>query len=232
MSLQGARDAAQLRLNEALVYLNSISSMEVVGQPSTPELKVLKGLFFVLLYGAVEKSCTETVQLLLFKIKALKPKNEHVTMPFNVVTMARKWKGIKDSGHGNAFVQMKDFFEGIGSSEIHPFDETLFSSALQNVWAKTIDEVVGALGVTGFTLKISQRALIDELVDKRNAVAHGRESASSVGEKYECNTLRTKLNDIQMWIFQFIDRLELFLDQREFIHPANQCHYPLTLEAA
>jgi RiboL-PSP-HEPN len=228
MILQGARDAANLRFNESLLYLVSIGKIEVSGQPATQELKVLKGLFFVLLYGAVEKSCSETVQLLLSKIKALRPKNEHVIMPFNVVTMARKWKSIKDSGYSNAFVQMKEFFDGIDSIEVHQFDETLFSATLQNVWAKTIDEVIGALGVTGFTLKISQRALIDELVDKRNAVAHGRESASSVGEKYECKDLNTKLNDTQALIFQIIDRLELFLNQREFIDPTNRHHYLTT----
>lgn len=232
MILQGARDASNLRFNEALVYLVSIGNIEIAGQPASQELKVLKGLFFVLLYGAVEKSCTETVQLLLSKIKVLGPKNEHVTMPFNVVTMARKWKGIKDSGYGNAFVQMKDFFNGIDSAEVHPFDETLFSATLQNVWAKTIDEVIGALGVTGFTLQISQRALIDELVDKRNAVAHGRESASSVGEKYGCKDLNSKLNDTQALIFQFIDRLELFLNQREFIDPTNRHHYLTTPETS
>ncbi len=229
MTLQGARNNATSRFNEANLYLVSIRSMEVAGQSATQELKILKGLFFVLLYGAVEKSCTDAVQLLLSKIKALTPKNEHVILPFNVVTMARQWKRIKDSGHGNAFAQMKDLFAGIGSADAYAFDETLFSSTLQNVWAKTIDEVIGALGVTGFTLGTTEQALINELVDKRNAVAHGRESASSVGEKYECKDLNSKLNVIQALIFQFIDRLEIFLVNREFIDTTHRHHYPLKI---
>jgi hypothetical protein len=227
MTFASARGIASERLNESLIYLNYISSIEPTpGQPVGQDIKIMKGLFFVHLYGALEKSTTESVQLLLTKIKSLQPKNEHVTLPFNVISMARKWKSIKDKGYKGVFSQMNDFFLALESSDYHGIDESLFSDLMQNIWANTIDEVVGAFGISGFTLGISDRVLIDELVGNRNAIAHGRESAASVGERYMCSDLRKRLNDIQTLIDSFIDRLESYFDQREFVRPAMQVHYP------
>lgn len=120
---------------------------------------------------------------------------------------------------------MSDFFLALESSDYHGIDESLFSDLMQNIWANTIDEVVGAFGISGFTLAISDRVLIDELVGNRNAIAHGRESASSVGERYRCADLRKRLSDIQILIDTFINRLEAYFEQREFVRPTMQAHY-------
>lgn len=227
MTFASARGIASVRLNESLVYLNYISSIEPKpGLPVGHDIKVMKGLFFVLLYGALEKSTTESVQLLLTKIKSLEPKNEHVTLPFNVISMARKWKSIKDRGYKGVISQMSDFFMALESPNFHGIDETLFSDLMQNIWANTIDEVVGAFGISGFTLAVADRVLIDELVGNRNAIAHGRESAASVGERYRCDDLRKRLSDIQILIDVFINRLEAYFDQREFVRPTAQVLYP------
>lgn len=226
MTFASARKIAAERFNESLIYLNYISALEPnPGEPVGQEIKVMKGLFLVQLYGALEKSMTDTVQLLLTSIKSLQPKNADIILPFNVVSMARHWKSIKDTKYKGAFLQMQGFFSALESNSCHDIDETLFSALLMNIWAKTIDEVVGALGISGFTLSVSDRALIDELVDKRNAVAHGRESAASVGEKYRCDELRKRLNDIQTLMTTFIDRLEAYFDKREFLQPLKQASY-------
>ena len=226
MTFATARSVTTERFNESLIYLNYISSIEPKpGEPVGQDIKVMKGLFFVHLYGALEKSTTHSVQTLLINIKSVQPKNEDVILPFNVISMARKWKSIKDSGYKCVFTQMKDFFEALESNNFHGIDETLFSTLLQNVWSNTIDEIMGAFGISGFTLTISNRALIDELVDKRNAVAHGRESAASVGERYRCDELRKRLNEIQALTDSFIDRLEMYFVQREFVQPTKLANY-------
>lgn len=165
------------------------------------------------------------MQILLSNIKSLEPKNAHVTLPFNVVSLARKWKAVKDSGYSKAFLQMKEFFAAVESAEAQEFDDMLFSKFLQNVWAKSIDEVMGALGIVDFALTVSQQALVDELVDKRNAIAHGRDSAASIGERYRCDELRKRLVETQALTFDFIARLEAYFDDREFIRVGDKDIY-------
>jgi len=230
MTFASSRLIATERLTEVLIYLNHVTACEpnpnviATGSGHIPtvnpivpaHVNVMKGLFFVQLYGALEKSTSHASQLLLSKIHALAPKNEHVIVQFNVVSMARKWKSIKDTGHGKAFVQMTNFFASLESPDYFGIDDTLFSSSLQNVWAKTLEDLFACLGMPN-PLSTSEGALVDELVDKRNAVAHGRETASEIGQRYTTSDLRKRLQDVQTLIFKLIDRLEAYFDAREFV---------------
>lgn len=226
MSFEATRRISSERLSEVLIYLNHISSVELpAGTPTGQDLKIVKGMFFVILYGALEKSTHELLQLLLLKIKVLQPKNRHVVLAFNVVSMARRWKSVKDTGYKDVFPRMSEFFSCLDSAEYLGIDETLFAGLLQNIWADTIEEVITALGVSGFTLSNADRAAIDELVENRNAIAHGRESVSSIGERYRSDDLRKKLQDIQSFIVKLIDRMELYFDQREFLLPGDRALY-------
>lgn len=229
MSFDSTRALATERLNEALVYLNHIQTLEPPPpEPSSLELKIMKGLFIVHLYGALEKITTEALQLLLRKICSIQPKNCDVALPFNVISMSKKWKSVKDNGYRDVFPRMTEFFLSIESQNFHGIEETLFADRLQNIWAKTLEDVLGALGISKgeFSLTASEIALVDELVDKRNAVAHGRESAASIGEKYQCKDLRTKHADVLELINNFIDQLDLYFQNRRFIQPALRAHYP------
>lgn len=240
MIFAGVRQTATERLNEVLIHLNHISELEPrpaneVGAGGSqifnlvvpPHVNVMKGLFFVQLYGALEKSISDAVQVLLSKIGELRPKNEHIHLHFNVVAMARKWKSIKDSGYDKAFPQMTEFFRLFNSSDYLGIDDTLFSKILQNVWAKSLDEVSGCLGIPSFLTR-DEAIVVDELVEKRNAVAHGRESAAAIGQRYRVDILRRRLQTVQALIIKIIDRLELYFRDREFLQPACCALYPNT----
>jgi hypothetical protein len=231
MIFVGVRQVATERLNEVLIHLNHISELEpkpgqeaggssqIINLVVPPHVNVMKGLFFVQLYGALEKSMSDAVQVLLSKIGELKPKNEHILLGFNVVAMARKWKSIKDSGYDKAFPQMTEFFKAFNSSDYLGIDDTLFAKLLQNVWAKSLDEVAGSLGIPSFMTK-DEAVVVDELVEKRNAVAHGRESAAAIGQRYRSDVLRRRLQSVQALIIKIIDRLEIYFKNREFLQPA------------
>ncbi|WP_374480476.1 MAE_28990/MAE_18760 family HEPN-like nuclease [Zoogloea sp.] len=226
MTFNAARRIATERFNEVLVYLNHITTLEPpAGQPVPQEVKIMRGLFYVQLYGALEKATNDSLQNLLSKIGGLQPKNCHVTLPFNVISMSKQWKSLKDSGYKNALCRVREFFLAVEENKFHGIDESLFADIVQNIWAKTIDDIILALGITGFALSVSDRALVDELVEKRNAIAHGRESPSSIGERDRCEDLRRRLNQVQTLVTNLIDRFENYFNAREFVYAAHQAHY-------
>ena len=227
MTFSAARRIANERLNEVLIYLNHITAIEPPpGQAVPPEVKIMRGLFYVQLYGALEKATTDSLQQLLTKIGELQPQNCHVILPFNVISMSRRWKSLKDSGYKDALPRVREFFLAIDENKFHGIEESLFADVVQNIWSKTIEDIILALGITGFALSVSDRALVDELVNKRNAVAHGRESPSSVGERDRCDDLRRRLSQVQTLVLALIDRLEAYLDARGFVRAAHKVHYP------
>lgn len=225
MSYEPVRQLAGRRFNEVFLYLQDVTQKEAPSAAATPEVKIMRGLFFVLLYGAFEKTVNEAVQLTLNKILTLKPKNCDVITPFNVISLSRRWKSVKDSGHKKAFEQMSEFFGAVESTDFHPFDDTLFGLFLQNIWAKSLVETLNALGASGIEITVSQRAVIDEVVNLRNSVAHGREAASEVGEGPRCADLRKKFDALKAFTDKLIVHLEEFIERREFIRPAVRAGY-------
>lgn len=212
------RNVANERFAEVLHNLAHISTLEPMpGEMASIELRILRGLFFVHLYGAMEKSLNELILTALCEIKSKRPKNKDFIHPFNVISLSRSWKGLKDSGYKDVFEKMACFFAKINSEDFHEFDETLFSGELQNIWAKVIEHVFMAFGITTFQLTTAQRVLIDEVVEKRNAVAHGRENAASVGERYQTDALKKKLQDIQQLVHSIINELDLYCKNKNYL---------------
>lgn len=227
MSYSAVKSRTRSRFNEVQIYLNYISSLE----PTNPaeqvslELKIQRGLFYVQLYAALEKSINDTIETTLFLIASKSVKGIHYSSGFSVVAFSHKLRGLKDSGYNNFFNKSIEVFEEARSTNVTPINEAVFATSLQNVWAKTIDEVYRSLGMKEFKLTARERATIDEIVDKRNAVAHGRESASVAGERHRSNILREKYNVISEISIRVIDDMETYFSNKVYLKPVAKKYY-------
>ncbi len=227
MPFNGVKTRTSERFNEVQIFLTFISSQE----PTLPthsvslEVRIMKGLFYVHLYSAFEKSVNDAVETALSLISAKSIKNNHLSPTLLSIALSDKMKSLKDSGYSKIFIKSADVFTESASSNILPINETIFSSQLQNVWVKTIFEIVSILGVDEIEFSSRVRTTVDEIVDKRNAVAHGRDSAASVGERYRATVLREKMELISSAIHQIIDALEAHCSSKRYIKPNARRYY-------
>lgn len=227
MSFITVRSNARNRFNEAQVYLNHIISLEPKNPllPASLELKIMRGLFQVHLYAALEKTINEIVEQALRDISSRRVKNSHFIIEFNAISLYNKLKSLKDSGHDKFFPKATEIFLGLSDKSTAAISETIFSSALQNVWAKTIEEVINSFGIKGYTIGVSERAVINELVEKRNSVAHGRESASVIGERQRADVLLSKMSIISNFAHATIDLLDNYCINKKFIKASAKRYY-------
>lgn len=231
MSYQNLRNKARSRFRETQVYLNYLTALEP-NDPTIPidlELKIMKGLFYVQLYSAFEKTVNELIETTLSHIGSNGIQNKHYVIPFNSISLVDKLKSFKDSGYKNFFSKAAEIFEELSSSAVLPINETIFSDPLGNVWAKTIEGVVRAFGINSFVIETRTSATINELVDRRNAVAHGRERASLVGERFRTDALRTKMTTISDFSYELIDLFENYYTDKKFLRSHAKKHYTITL---
>lgn len=214
--------------NEVLVNLNFIESLEPVEpQDETPtNVKILRGLFYVHLYAALEKVVNETVEQVILLIKSNAIKNKHFAMHLNVITLNSKMQSFKQCGYKDYFKKSHDIFSNIDSEESFDISNTVFSNNLQNVWFKTIEEVIDSFCSSKKNFHPRVKMTIDEIVDKRNAVAHGRESPAVVGERYRCSTLRTKTQELQLFSEEFITIFEEYIAEKQYLKPDCIALYP------
>ncbi|MFS0826639.1 MAE_28990/MAE_18760 family HEPN-like nuclease [Pseudomonas phoenicis] len=226
MSYEGVRQLSRERLTEVQQLLNHIASLEPddVTAPHPAEVKILRGFFYVHLYAALEKSVNEAVQATLRLISSHNAPANHYDIGFGTITSNGRLQAFKSCSYKNYHDNALAIFAGLESSEKAHIDETQFSKILMNVWTNSILEVFQSFGI-GFTVDPRARATIDELVENRNKVAHGRESALSVGERHRSNVLRDKFTITTALIDSIINHLELFYIKRSFIRPLERESY-------
>jgi hypothetical protein len=227
MSFADIKLKARNRFNETQIYLNHIISLEPQNPADSPsiELKILRGLFQVQLYASLEKTINDIVEYSLSNIASRRVKNSHFNISFNTVSLADKLKSLKDSGYSSFFPKAIELFFEISNPTVHPINEALFAKSLQNIWAKTIEETIGAFGIKNYSIGVRERSTINELVEKRNAVAHGRESASTIGERQRADVLRRKMDIIVIFTYEIIDLFESYCSNKDFLKPYAKKYY-------
>lgn len=227
MSFSAVRTITSSRFSEVQVYLNFITAEEPDNPTDTTsvQVKIIRGLFYVHLYAAIENSINELVQKSLLLINSKQVKNNHYTLRFNTISVLDKLHSLRDCSNKNFTNRSVALMQEIGSRNVRELNETAFSNQLQNIWMSTVLEVYDAFGIRNPIFEPRVRATIDEIVDKRNAVAHGRESAQTIGERHRSDVLRQKLNIAQTFIIQVIDDFENFYDDKKFLKPVMKKHY-------
>ncbi|KJH85497.1 hypothetical protein UG46_17430 [Pseudomonas fluorescens] len=221
MSFEGVRNLARERLSEVQIFLNHIALLEPNDAitPHPPEVKILRGFFYVHLYAALEKSINETVQLTLRLIASHNAPARHYDLSFGSIAVRGRLQAFKQCKLKNYDSHASSIFSSMDSAESSKIDETQFADNLMNVWTNSILEVLNCFGIVDFIVEPRVRTTIDELVENRNKVAHGRESALVVGERHRSNILRDKFSITTTLIDAVISQLETYYISRAFIKP-------------
>lgn len=226
MTFDIVRANSRERFSEVQINLNHIESIEPDGE-ATPEVKIMRGLYYVHLYSALEKALNETIEQTILIIKSKSIKNLHFSTPFNVISLNSKMQSFKQCGYKEYFDRSSEVFESVDSENVFDISNTIFSQNLQNVWYKTIQDTIRSFGATPIQVEPRVKLTIDEIVDKRNAVAHGRETPIVIGERHRSNVLRTKTQEIQMVIEQVISTFEEYIENYEFLKSSYVQEYRL-----
>ncbi|MDO6814269.1 MAE_28990/MAE_18760 family HEPN-like nuclease [Cobetia amphilecti] len=227
MTLETTRTLSTERFNEVRIFLGYLIEQEPnePAIPDSPEFKIQKGLFYVQLYSALEKTINDAVEKALLYIAEKSILASHYSESFYAVVLKDKLKSFKDSGYKKFFDGAVSIFAETRSQNTVKIDETIFANSLQNVWAKSIKTIFIVFGKYDFQLDRSSELAIDEVVNKRNAVAHGRESALTVGESHTVSTLQDRYNTIRQVCISVIDELEDFCSSQVYIKPEARSNY-------
>lgn len=224
--LASASTSATLRFNEVRILLNDITSREVPPPSADVDtVMILRGLFYVHLYGAFEYSINNAVQLYLQSISSANVPYLHLEQMFYSVALDGRFMSILDRKASGKWDGRRALLVQQRSNDLCGLSDTLFSYDLQNIWYKTLVELFQSLGIDRHVLpNVRYRGYIDEVVEKRNAIAHGRESPLSVGTVRSAD-LEKRYDAISTTAAYLIGCLASHLNGREFIDPAHRAAY-------
>ena len=91
------------------------------------------------------------------------------------------------------------------------------AESLQNVDATTISWILGLFGAPNIAVSAPSIGRVNALRERRNAVAHGRESASEVGERYTIQELENIYNAADEIITAFFLSLSDYCTKQHYL---------------
>lgn len=226
--LHTQRAEAYQRLQEVRLTLDTIKSLESpnVLIPDPANVTILRGLFFVHLYAAFEFTVNKGTQAVLDQITALNVKYSHFSQNIYAVALDAAFTSTHSTPKSK-WTKRLALLSAQFSNDTCAINSAAFSGDLQNVWYKTLVEVFECLGVLSLPVPdIRLKQYIDEIVEKRNSVAHGRESPIQASAGHRSPDLEKRYDAVSKTIDHIFDSFEDYLKHRIFIRQDQRAAYP------
>lgn len=185
-----------------------------------------KGLFIVLLYAAFEYTVTRLVTETAIIINARSIPCEHIDTCMYPLALDPELKSVASPGRAQKWERRSRLFGRQASKDPAKLHEAALLEELGNIWCSSLQQIFSAFGISQTPLYDPKvRQYIDEIVDRRNAVAHGRESPVDVGQGYTANTLTIRLEEIERQKEYLVFQFEAFLSSKAFVMPPFRKEY-------
>lgn len=185
MTFASAQVEMRERFTEALAILNHIRQQAPEGfVPLDSVQKSMRGLWLVALYGAFERSANAVVEAAITEVASHGSRSVDCMPPIQSIIHYSKIQAVNDCRQHSIFDKSVNLFQAaFSSAPLAAFDNPLVER-MQNVNGSTLSWVAGLFGLDSFTIAPADNGRLNNLRERRNAVAHGREAASEVGQRY------------------------------------------------
>ena len=111
-----------------------------------------------------------------------------------------------------------DLIDKLFSTDNCTLDDSVMSDYLQNIWPETLVVLYDCFSISNNSVSDPRHIFyIKELVEKRNAVAHGRISPIEAGANMRSKELELRYKEISLAITYLFDCFENYITNREFI---------------
>ena len=217
--LSDVRAASDARLREVRVYVDDLAKQDQ-GRPVAIRtgFTAAKGLFFVHLYGALEYTVTQAVQRAIQSINQSSPSFRDLKAAFFSIALDSECKAVAAVGPTKVWPKRWELFERTVSGDAVHISDAVFPADGFNLKIVQMESVWRSFCLPGSVVpKPELRGRLDELAENRNRIAHGRESATSVGSRYSTDDLRIRLTDIDGYCSYVIQTFDAYLTGRDYI---------------
>lgn len=218
MRFAEAESEARERLTETLALLNNLRS--IAPQDLTPldDLqKAQRGLWLVSLYAAFECGANAVVDAALAEVSSHGTRSIDCTPAIHSIIQFPNIQSLKACGYPRIFDSSVKLFDvSFGSDPVSVVDNPL-SEHLQNVDGSTLAWVCTLFGTPTYTIEGANRGRLSTLRERRNAVAHGREAASTVGERYSLDEMARLYQAVDVELARFRLHMEDYCVRKGYV---------------
>lgn len=218
--------------NEAMFFINKIKEMEDDSlrdgvQHVRDYLNSLKGLVPVYLYGIIERTLTVCFSELFAIIKSYNLAYNQISCelyPFLFTDKLTAFKMISTSKSKN-LEKVSQVFQKINDDEeISDLSLHYINENITNCRSHVLIDIYNLLGID-LQIDMRDRVTLDEIVERRNAVAHGREKPTVVYVKSATDIIERHSLVVRV-LDTCIDTLECYLRNKMYMKESYRIETP------
>lgn len=218
MIFDEAKSESRQRFAETLAVLNFVTSIAQPGAIAASDVdRAIRGLWLVSLYGAFERSINATVEAAIYEISSHNTPSMECLSPIHSIFHFSRVKSVKDCGYKNVFDKSSEMFNAAFGGQPLELTENPLADMLQNVDSDTIQQINKYFGASSYLIDKQNSGRLNILKERRNAISHGRELASSIGGRYSHSELRKIYEIADFESTRFFLHLQEFCESKKYI---------------
>ena len=208
------------RIQEVRVLHQAISELESTDplQPDPNRVLVLRELFFVLLYGCFEVTVNQLVSAALREISGSGVKTRHLEAALFSLALDPQLTSVESGASRGKWKRRIELFDVQAAEDACLVKDSILAMYLQNIGRESLEQVFRCFGIMQSVVPSSrQSGYLDELVEKRRAVSHGRSSAEEVGRAFRSPELSLRITAVTEVIGHLQGVFTTYIDQKMFV---------------
>jgi hypothetical protein len=178
-------------------FLRMVNSLSSVTPPVlSRDATTSKGLFFIHLYGVYEYTVKATVQETIQVINAQGLTVADCKPVLLGMVLDAQCHSLADVGRATMWQKRRELFQHVNSPSAALINTAVFPTSGRHLRDDQLRSIWLSFDVQGPVLPNPRlRVRINELIENRNAIAHGSSTPAQVGSRYTNADLTNILND-------------------------------------
>lgn len=200
---------------QLLAHLETADSSRQ-GEPVPPD-HALKGLFLVALYGSLERSANAIVEQAVAEISTHSAPSGWCNPAIFTVFHHSRVQSLRACKRENVLEKSHELFTEVSSENYIVVNNNPLADSLTNVDGSTLVSIAKYFGISNYGMDGSSLGRLNNLRERRNAVAHGRESAATAGERFRYPELRTMYGIVDQEITRLLETIRQHCDNKSYM---------------
>src|SRR5438105_4682085 len=180
--------------------LNDLEAEELAERMTQPGLRGIKGLFFVQLYSVYEYVIINSFAAVVRQFNGYSIPFQRVRRSLLCLGLHPSFQAIQDLSERRGWQKRVELLMLCDSTVSSSVQDSLFPRDESHFRAAQLNLICEILGLPSGKLLPNPRVVgwIDEVVENRNAISHGRETADAVGGRYSSTDLDDRLKQLNL----------------------------------
>ena len=205
------------RLNAVETILKSVKDGLVPDTEETLVNNVRKGVFFVVLYGALEYTITATVSVVIRTLNERAVNINSLRPRLLSIALHPQFDALKDA-RSKMWIKRLDLLQKIELNDLFGAEDSLLPVQNGNIKYKSIEFIWELFGLSSDVLPEKRiHGLFDTLAENRMSIAHGRKTPQEVGRNYTKNELDFFYTLFKSYLSYVISSFETYVNNQEYL---------------